>query len=142
MAIQFNTSIFAWSNFILTQNKKTMKKKRLILISLMMALLPLSNMYVNALPVTLNVGYQDPTLGQTNPQRPPILVPEVSIDDYTLTFDDSCLGCELRLLDENGVLVYSTTISSNTLVLPAYLSGEYEIQIISGIYCFYGYIEL
>ena len=119
-----------------------MTKKRFILVSLMMAMLPLSNMHVIAVPVTLTVGYQDPTIGQTNPNKSPILVPEVSIDDYTLTFDDSCLGCELRLLDEDGVLVYSTTITSNTLVLPSYLFGEYELQIFSGIYCFYGYIEL
>ena len=119
-----------------------MTKKRFILISLMMALLPLSNMYVHALPVTLNVGYQDPTLSQTNPQKGPVLVPEVSIDDYTLTFDASCLGCGLRLFDEDGVLVYSTIITSNTLVLPAYLSGDYELQIIRGNFCFYGDISL
>ena len=69
-------------------------------------------------------------------------IPEVDIEDYTLTFDDSCLGCELRLVDENDNVVYTTTITSNTLVLPSTLSGEYELQIISGIYCFYGYIEL
>ena len=68
---------------------------------------------------------------------------QVRIDDpINLTFDDSCLGCELRLVDENDNVVYTTTITSNTLVLPSTLSGEYELQIISGIYCFYGYIEL
>lgn len=118
-----------------------MKKKRFILISLMIAILPLS-MYVYAKPVPLSVGYQDPTLSQTNPHKTPVLVPEVSIEDYTLTFDASCLGCELRLLDEDGVLVYSTTITSGTLVLPSYLSGTYALQIIRGNFCFYGDISL
>ena len=118
--------------------------KKLFFVLTMAALLPFSSVCVNAVGgiIPLEVGYDDPLATQDDQHRTPILVPEVSIDDYTLTFDDSCLGCELRLLDENGVLVYSTTITSNTLVLPAYLSGEYEIQIISGIYCFYGYIEL
>ena len=121
-----------------------MTTKKNFLFSLAMALLPFAGVSVNAFSaeVELQVRIDDPTENQPDGPRTPISVPEVSIDDYTLTFDDSCLGCELRLLDENGVLVYSTTITSNTLVLPAYLSGEYEIQIISGIYCFYGYIEL
>ena len=119
-----------------------MNKKRFILISLMMVILPLLNMYVHSTPVTLNAGYKDPTLSQTNPQKGPVLVPEVNLDDYTLTFDASCLGCELRLLDEDGVLVYSTTITSSTLVLPSYLSGNYELQIIRGNFCFYGDISL
>ena len=119
-----------------------MTKTRFILVSLMMAMLPLSNMHVIAVPVTLTVGYQDPTIGQTNPHKSPVLVPEVSIDEYTLSFDDSCLGCELRLVDENDNVVYTTVITSNTLVLPSYLCGEYELQIFSGIYCFYGNIEL
>ena len=110
----------------------------------MAALLPLSSVSLNSVAgiVPLEVGYTDPTSNQTNPQKTPVLVPEVSIDDYVLTFDDSCLGCELRLVDENDNVVYTTVITSNTLVLPSYLSGEYELQIIRGIYCFYGYIEL
>ena len=97
---------------------------------------------VYAARVDMSVKYDDytPTLPPDN--KSPILVPEVDIEDYTLTFDDSCLGCELRLVDENDNVVYTTTITSNTLVLPSTLSGEYELQIISGIYCFYGYIEL
>lgn len=118
--------------------------KRLFFVLTMAALLPFPSVCVNAVGgiVPLEVGYADPTYGQTNPNKGPVLVPEVSLKDHTLTFDATCLGCELRLLDENGVLAYSTTITSSTLVLPSYLSGEYEIQIISGIYCFYGDISL
>lgn len=97
---------------------------------------------VNASVVNLSVRIEDDVPNVPGHPKSPILVPEVNIDEYTLTFDDSCLGCELRLVDENDNVVYTTVITSNTLVLPTYLSGEYELQIISGIYCFYGYIEL
>lgn len=121
-----------------------MKTKNKFLLSLAMAMLPFANVCVNAFggEVPLQVRIDDPTENQPADPKTPILVPEVSLEDYTLTFDASCLGCELRLLDENGVLVYSSTITSSTLVLPSYLSGDYELQIIRGIYCFYGYINL
>ena len=109
-----------------------------------MAFLPFANVCVNAFAgeVPLQVRIDDPNEDKPPYPKTPVLVPEVSIEDYTLTFDDACLGCELRLLDENGVLVYFSTITSSTLVLPSYLSGDYELQIIRGIYCFYGDISL
>lgn len=121
-----------------------MKTKKRFLLSLAMALLPFANVCVNAFAseVSLQVRIEDPTNNQPPYPKTPILVPEVSIEDYTLTFDDACLGCELRLLDEDGVLVYSTTITSSTFVLPSYLSGNYELQIIRGNFCFYGDISL
>ena len=121
-----------------------MKTKKRFLLSLAMALLPFANMCVNAFAgeVPLQVSIDDPNIDKPPYPKTPILIPEVSIDDYTLTFDASCLGCELRLLDEDGVLVYSTTITSGTLVLPSYLSGNYELQIIRGNFCFYGDISL
>ena len=119
-------------------------RTRFFLLSLVMALLPFGSVCVSVFAggVPLQVRIDDPEDTEGNPHRNPILVPEVDIEDYTLTFDDSCLGCELRLVDGNDNVVYTTTITSNTLVLPSTLSGEYELQIISGIYCFYGYIEL
>ena len=110
----------------------------------MMSLLPSSYVCVNvdAGVVPLQSGYNDPTTNQNDPYKSPVQPPFVWQEGYTFTFDDSCLGCELRLVDENDNVVYTTTITSNTLVLPSTLSGEYELQIISGIYCFYGYIEL
>lgn len=118
--------------------------KKLFFVMTMAALLPFSSVCLNveAGDIPLEVGYTDPNYDKPADPKTPILVPEVCIEDYTLTFDASCLGCELRLLDEDGVQVYSTTITSNTLVLPSYLSGDYELQIISGIYCFYGDISL
>ena len=124
-----------------------MAKKRLLLFALMMALLPLSSLRVSAEnpdDIDLEAGYDDPDLDQNDYPRSPILIPHVGIDGYTLTFYTPCDGCTLRLLDESGNVVYTTVIpiGATTLVLPSYLSGEYRIEIIQGVFCFWGYIEL
>lgn len=77
-------------------------------------------------------------------RRSPIHVPSISIDDHTLFFNSSCDGCTLRLYNEEGDLVVNLIIpdNSSTISLPSFLTGEYEIQIIRGNYCFYGYIKL
>ena len=64
----------------------------------------------------------------------------MSIEDYTLYFNTPCDGYVLRLVDE----FYSTVIpvGATSLVLPSYLSGTYELQIITGYYCFFGDITL
>lgn len=94
--------------------------------------------------IDFEVGIVDPTENHEPFHKGPVLVPSVSLDGYTLYFATSCDGCTLCLLDENDTVVYSTVIPTGTtsLVLPSYLSGEYEIQIIRGNYCFYGYIIL
>ena len=124
-----------------------MAKKRLLLFALMMALLPLSSLRVSAEnpdDIDLEAEYVDPDLDQNDYPRSPILIPHVGIDGYTLTFYTPCDGCTLRLLDESGNVVYTTVIpvGATTLVLPSYLSGEYRIEIIQGVFCFWGYIEL
>ena len=94
--------------------------------------------------IDLEAGIVDPTGSYEPPQKGPVLVPSVSLEGHTLYFATSCDGCTLRLLDENDVVVYSTIIPTGTtsLVLPSYLSGEYEIQIIQGNIYFWGYIYL
>ena len=112
-----------------------------------MALLPLSSVNVSAQnpdDIDLEFGFNDPSLGDNDYPQTPILIPHVGIDGYTLTFYTPCDGCTLRLSDENNNVVYTTVIpvGTTTLVLPSYLFGEYKIEIIQGIYCFWGYIEL
>ena len=97
---------------------------------------------VYAAQVPLEVGYDDPDAPYQNPNRSPVLVPEVDLDGHTLTFDASCFGCTLRLVNAEGEVEYTTIITSGTLVLPSTLEGEFEIQIIRDNWCFYGYIEL
>lgn len=122
-----------------------MTKKYLVLLVLMMVMFPLSSLRVSAasIPIHLTGGYVDPTEDEDH-QRSPMLIPLVEIEDYTLFFISPCDGSEFRLVDENSNVVYTTTIQKNAanLVLPSYLSGYYEIQIIQGNYYFWGYIEL
>lgn len=121
-----------------------MKKKRLIILLLTLALLPLSSVSVMARVINLNVGYVDPQNPQDDDKRTLTLVPKVDLEGYTLTFYTPCDGCVLRIVDENDVVVYSTIITTGTtsLELPSSLSGDYEIQIIQGNTYFYGYISL
>ena len=122
-----------------------MSKKLFILMTLMMVMLPSSSVRVSAAstPIPLTGGYVDPTAGHDYP-RTPMLAPTIEIEDYTLFFITPCDGSALRLLDGDGDLVYSTVIPTNasSLVLPSYLSGEYEIQIIQGRIYFWGDIYL
>ena len=112
--------------------------------TLIMVMLPLSNVRVSAEPEDVPLGYNDPDNPHENPNKNPVEIPEVSIEDYTLYFNTPCDGYVLRLVDEFDSVVYSTVIpvGATSLVLPSYLSGTYELQIIAGIYCFYGDITL
>lgn len=122
--------------------------KKSFLLVLLMAILPLSltrasSPYVFH-QVFLSVRYVDPTINQQGHPRSPIETPEIGIDGNTLNFVTSCDGCILRLVNEDGEVDYTTVIPTNTTIfeLPSYLEGTYEIQIISGDYCFYGEIVL
>lgn len=118
--------------------------KKSIIISLLAAMLSFGNVSVYAAPDGVDLEYDDPENGGLGQQKTPIIIPEISLEDHTLYFYTPCDGCTLRLLDENDNVVYSTVIATGTtsLVLPSTLSGEYEIQIIQGNICFYGYINL
>jgi len=123
-----------------------MKKKSLLIVSyLVVALSFISlNVYADPVGIVLQVNYDDPIEGDDGLQKSPILIPEISIEDYTIYFNTPCDGSTLRLVDANDNVVYSTVIPTGTtsLVLPSSLSGEYEIQIIQGNICFYGFINL
>lgn len=95
-------------------------------------------------PIPLEGGIIDPTNDNDGPHKGPVQVPEVSLDGHTLYFDTPCDGYTLNIVDENDVVVYSIVIPVGTTswVLPATLSGEYELQLISGNYCFWGMITL
>ena len=116
-----------------------MKKSFFLLFSLLLLC-----QSICALPVRviLGVAYDDDSPIVPCPTKGPVHVPELSIEDYTLTFTSPCCGYTLQLLDEDGDVVYTTIITSNTLVLPSTLSGTYELRLIpdgSSIY-FYGYV--
>ena len=113
-----------------------------------MAMLPLQfiNAQVMEDDITLEVMIIDPTDPFPNTHKSPVVIPHVSIDDYTLHFESGHSDYTLALLDEDGYVVYTTYVSSSvsSVVLPSTLSGEFEIRLIpdDSNYYFYRYIEL
>lgn len=94
--------------------------------------------------VELSVKPIEPVIISKPIKRSPAMAPSVSLSDHTLYFNTSCDGYVLQLVNEDGDIEYDIIIpeDTETLSLPLYLEGEYELQIIRGNYCFYGYIEL
>ena len=94
--------------------------------------------------LSLQVRLIDPSLPAKGIKRSPAKAPSLSIFDHTLYFATSCDGCILRLINEDGDVEYAIEIPENTstITLPFYLYGEYELQILRGNYCFFGFVEL
>ncbi len=94
--------------------------------------------------VFLNVALVDPTENQQPIKKGPVVIPSVSIEDHTLFFATPCCGCTLKLVNSDGDVEYATVIpmDTTTLILPSYLLGEYQLQIVRGNYCFWGILLL
>lgn len=97
---------------------------------------------IGGVALFLQVRHFDPTPGLPPVHKSPVLPPVVALDDHTLTFDSSCHNCTLRIVNAENEVEYTATITSDTLVLPSTLEGQYELQIIRDNWCFYGDIEL
>lgn len=91
----------------------------------------------------LQVKIVDPSNPYPPIKKSPIAMPTIYLDGYNIQFETSCDDCTLQLVNEEGDIEYSITVPANTtsLALPSSLSGEYELQIIRGQFCFYGYVE-
>ena len=78
--------------------------------------------------------------------KSPYDFPVVYQEDNVLYFVGDHLSYTLILRDEDGELVYTAFVSSATtsIILPAWLEGDYELQLYpTGLdYYFYGWIEL
>lgn len=98
----------------------------------------------HANPIPLVVRPIKPTGGHSSLPKSPIEIPEVWQNCHTLTFDAAIEGCTVQLLDEDENVVFTDSIAENqtSLNLPSYLSGTYELQIITDEYIFYCEIEL
>ena len=106
-----------------------------------MLLLVLMTLTANAQRINLNVGkIGNPIIGGSYPKSP-IQPPVVDLDDHMLYFTTSCVGDTLQVV-QNGEVIYSTTITTDEVELPATLQGDFELQIIRGNWLFYGDIEL
>ena len=70
--------------------------------------------------------------------------PTVYIEDYTLYFEANHPEYVLNIKDEDGDVVYTTTVFSTQtdVILPSILSGNYEINLVMGNWLFTGWIYL
>ena len=85
----------------------------------------------------------DGPLGNGHPKSP-IHPPVVYIDDYTLSFTADHPEYVLTIKNEENEVVYTTVVSSSDtqVILPATLSGEYQIELAMGGWLFTGWIEV
>ena len=94
--------------------------------------------------IPLQVSNDDLTpIGHGHPKTP-IQPPTVYIEDYTLSFEAGHPDYVLNIKDEDGEVVYTTTVYSaqTQVVLPSTLSGDYEIELVMGNWLFTGWINL
>ena len=100
---------------------------------------------VNALEmIDLTVGYIDPHASIPGIGKGPTM-PSLWQDGYELTFPSMHPEYALDIV-LNGIVVYSTNVSetTTTVILPSWLSGEYELLLYPEdcSYYFYGVISL
>ena len=115
-------------------------KKIFLILALLMSMLVQAKELV---PLSLNIEDDDTPIGH-GPGRPSIEVPLVYIEDYILSFAADHPDYLLIIKDEDGDVVYTTTVLSaqTQVLLPSNLSGNYKIQLVMGNWMFMGWIEL
>lgn len=94
--------------------------------------------------LTAQMSHEDEQpIGHYGPKSPDP-VPTVYIEDYTLSFESGHPDYVLNIKDEENVTIYTTIVySTQTLAtLPSTLSGDYEIELLTGNWIFTGNIEL
>ena len=100
----------------------------------------------NVIPLQVTSTDIDPTGSEGGYERSPMRPPTISLDAHTLNLYNVGYDLTLVLLDEDGDETYTTFISAGTsaVVLPATLSGDYEIQLYpeGSSYYFFGWVEL
>lgn len=89
----------------------------------------------------------DPTEANQGIHRTPPLIPNVYFDDSasTVYFENPCYECTLELVVPGTDTVAHSYIipdGDDTVQLPTFLSGVYELHLHRGNYCFCGMIEL
>ena len=100
----------------------------------------------NPTKLEFEVKVYTPVVTKPRPKAPAKLPtpPEATLDGNILTFTEAHVDYTLYIIDEDGEEVYETLIPENTstITLPSYLSGEFELQLVTGVWCFFDYIEL
>lgn len=99
---------------------------------------------LQAATIPLSVGIEDDTPTIPGHPKSPIEPWYIDQNGYVLTMSATPCDYTLSLYDEDDDLVYSVFVPAGTtqIVLPATLSGNFEIRFESATYYYYGYITL
>ncbi len=90
------------------------------------------------------MSYQIKGTSHTGNPKSPVNQWYIFQDDNVLTMSATPYDYTLTLYDENDVLAYSVFVPAGTtqVILPATLSGNFEIRFETATYYYYGYISL
>ncbi|MBR1505404.1 MAG: hypothetical protein IJ614_04780 [Prevotella sp.] len=111
---------------------------------LMISAMLVSVIAVAEVEIELFVSIDDETPLGHNVPKTPVRPPHISIENGVLSFTADHPEYNLIIKDENGDEVYQTIVPSAEVqaVLPTFLSGDYQIELIMGIWKFSGYISI
>jgi hypothetical protein len=120
-----------------------MKRRFLLLVvgALMMTTTAVAKVHV---PLSVSVYADDETPMTHGHPKSPIDPPLLYIEDFTLFFEAYHPDYILNIKDEDGDVVFTTTVYSaqTQVVLPSTFSGDYEVELVMGNWLFTGYINL
>lgn len=129
--------------------KKTFKsmKVRLSLLAVFFFLLGTGYSYAwgEFAQIPLTIGFDDPVPFTPGHGKDAPMIPTIVQNGYEISFQTSHPAYTLYIIEE-GTVVYSVAVTSSTtsIILPSWLSGEYEILLHPNDYnyYFYGFITL
>ena len=75
-----------------------------------------------------------------NPKAP-VQIPTVYYEDYVLTFDSSCIGCTIELVQDDEVVFTGVVNANGEVEIPDTLVGLIELRIYRGGTSFVGEFE-
>lgn len=114
--------------------------KKLFLVIALLSGISINSLWAQEIPMQI-IKENGPEGGNTlAPPRPWY----ITQNDYTLTLPAFEDDFTLVLLDEDGVVVYSTFVPAGTtmIVLPSTLSGDFELRLVGDTYYYRGYLTL
>lgn len=115
-----------------------------LLLMIVCAFMLSTNLWAKQLvPLSVNIDDDEKPLGHGH-GKSSIEVPQVFIDDYTLSFEANHPEYMLNIKDEDGYVAYMTVVypAETQIILPSTLSGDYEIELVVGNLLFTGWINL
>lgn len=120
----------------------TFMRPKTIAITLLMCVSAVNISADDKKPVVINPRPVSNGGEQGGGNKAPMQLPQVWIEDNVLTFDASCVGCMIEIVQDD-VVVYTTFVDLNgEVTLPSTLSGTLQLVIHRGDQTFTGEFDL